>query len=94
MTSGHRENMRCSVDQRRRQRLTAKVANIDPFIRADLNGIQARRLSSHGVHSGGSDFNVVAMSDESLEKPFRDWAPTNITRADEENTFHDARRAN
>src|SRR4051794_30642503 len=32
------------------------------------------------------------MRDQSLEKAFGNWAAANVTGADEENTFHDARR--
>ena len=93
MRSGHGEDVSGSIDQRSRQRLTTKVTDVDTFVGADLDCIKAGRLSANRVDTGGSDFNVVAMSDQPLEKTFRNWASADIAGADEENTFHDARRA-
>lgn len=68
------------------------MTDVHAFIGADLDRVKAGRLSANCVHPGGRYFNVVAMSDQSLKKAFRNWAAANITGADEENTFHDARR--
>jgi hypothetical protein len=86
--AGHCKNVCGAIDERRRQRLTAQVANVCAFFRADLYRIQTWRLAAHCMHAGRKNFDVVAVSNQTTKKPFRDRAATNITCADKEDAFH------
>ena len=88
MCASHRENMCRAFDERACERLAPQVANFCPFLGTNLNRVRAGRLSSHGVHSGGSHFNVLAISQETAKKTFRNGTATNITGTNEEDAFH------
>src|SRR6478672_10505043 len=89
--SRHGEDMCRAFDERAGQWLAPEVANFGPFLHANLNRMRAGRLSSHGVHSGGSHFNVLAISQETAKKTFRNGTATNITGTNEEDAFHKMR---
>jgi len=86
--SRHGEDMCRAFDERAGQWLAPEVANFGPFLHANLNRMRAGRLSSHGVHSGGSHFYVLAISQETAKKTFRNGTATNITGTNEEDAFH------
>jgi len=81
--------MRGTIDERRGERLAAQASDIDAFLIANVNRMQARRLPADGVHPGGSDFNVFTIAEQPAEKPFRHRAPANISCTNEEDAFHD-----
>jgi hypothetical protein len=86
--SRHGEDMCRAFDERAGQWLAPEVANFGPFLHANVNRMRAGRLSSHGVHSGWSHFNVLAISQETAKKTFRNGTATNITGTNEEDAFH------
>jgi hypothetical protein len=86
--ASHCKNVRGAINQRRRQRLTAQVADVCAFFRADLYRVQAWRLSAYGVDAGRKNFDVFTVANHTTKKPFRDGAATNITCADKEDAFH------
>ncbi len=81
--------MRRAIDERGGERLTAEPANIDAFLFADVDRMQARRLSAHRVHAGGGDLDVLAVPEQAAEQAFSHWAAAYIAGADKENAFHD-----
>jgi hypothetical protein len=93
MRAGHRENMRRAINQIGGERLTALLANIHAFRFANLNGVKARRLSAHRVNTRGSNFNVLAIADQTAKQTFRDGTAANIASANEEDAFHGGARA-
>jgi hypothetical protein len=78
-----------AIDQRCRERLAAQSADIDAFLIADVNRVQARRLAAHRVHPGGGDLNVFAIAEQTAEKAFRHWASADVSGTNEEDAFHD-----
>lgn len=72
----------------RRERLTAQAAKIDPFVLADFDGVSARRLPADGMNPGRVHFNILAIFNESAEKPFRNGTATDISGADKKDAFH------
>jgi hypothetical protein len=91
--TGHRENVRSSINERSAQRLTAQIAYICAFRCADLHSVQAWRLATHRVYAGRRDFDVPPVASQTAKKPFGDRAPTNVACADEEDVFHGSERA-
>jgi hypothetical protein len=86
--------MRRALDQRCRERLAAKMADIYAFSGADLDGVKAGRLPAYGVNPGRSDLDVVPITHQMMKQAFGDWAAANIARTDEKDAFHDARPGN
>ena len=93
MRAGHGENMRRAIDQRRGERLAPQIADIDAFSFQRGNGVKARRLSANGMDSGGCDFDVLAIAEQSPEKAFGHRAAANVPGTDEEDVFHNGERA-
>ena len=91
--AGHGKNVRCAIDQCRRERLAAQVADVYAFIRADLHRVKTWRLAAHGVDTGRFNFDVVTIANQTAKKPFRDRAAANIACADKEDAFHGSRGA-
>jgi hypothetical protein len=81
------------INQRSSERLTAQIANSCAFFCADFHGVQAWRLATNRVDAGRRDFDILAIAYQAAEKPFRDWAPTNVACADEKDVFHGSERA-
>ena len=69
------------------------AADIDAFLFADVDRVQTGRLSAHSMHTGGSDLDLLAVAKKTTEEAFRHRAPANISRANEEDAFHDFRPA-
>jgi len=97
--ASHRKNVRSVIDEGRRERLTAHVANIRTVFCADLHSIQTWGLAAHCVDTGRNNVDVPTISNQTAKKPFGDRAATNITGAYKEDTFHGSngaseRRAN
>src|SRR5262249_49844432 len=90
MRASHRKNVRGSIDQRRREGLTAHVANVCTVFCADLHSIQTWGLATYCVDTSRNNVDVPTIPNQTAKKPFRDRAATNITRADKEDTFHDS----
>ena len=86
--AGHCENVRRAVDQVCRERLAAQVADVYPFVFADLDGVKTGRLPANGMHPCRSDFNVFAIPNQPAKKSFRDRTTANIACANKENAFH------
>ena len=84
----HGENVRRALDQRRGERLAAQSADVDAFLIADMNRMQARRLAAHGMHAGGRHLNVFAVAEQPAEKALRHRASANISGTNEEDAFH------
>ena len=93
MRAGHGENMRGAIDQRGRKRLTAKLTDVHAFIFAHLRRIQAGRLAAHRMHAGRSDFDVLAIAEQSAEKPFRHRAAADVSGTDKKRTLFTILRA-
>jgi hypothetical protein len=91
MRAGHSENVGGAIDQGGGERLAAEAANVDAFLFANVNGVQARRLSANGMNPGGYDFDVFAIAEQTAEEALCHRAAADISRADEEDTFHDFR---
>jgi len=87
--AGHGENVGGAVDQRGGERLAADAADVHAFLFADVDCVQARRLPADCVDPGRSDFDLLAIAEETPEQAFRHRAPANISRANEEDAFHD-----
>jgi len=86
--AGHGKNVRRAIDEGRRERLTAHVANIRTVFCADLHSIQTWGLAAHCVDTSRNDVDVPTISNQTAKKPFGDRATANITGADKEDTFH------
>jgi hypothetical protein len=93
MRARHRENVGGAIDQDAGERLAAERANVDAFLFADMDGVQARRLSAHGVHAGRSDLDVFPIAKQSAEKSLSHGAAADIAGADKEDAFHDEKPA-
>lgn len=93
MRAGHGKNVGGLINKCSRQRLAAKIADVCAVLRADLYGVYTWWLTANGVHAGGRDFDVLPVASQAAKKPFCDRAPTNITCADEEDVFHESKRA-
>src|SRR5437588_12128851 len=93
MCASHRENVRSAIDEGRRERLTAHVANIRSVFCADLHSIQTWGLAAHCVDTGRNNVDVPTISNQTAKKPFGDRAAANITGADQEDTFHGSNSA-
>jgi len=89
MRAGHGKNVRGAFDERSSERFAPEILNIDAFLFANFHGVEAGRLTAHGVHAGGRDLNILAVAKQTPEKPFRDRAATNISGADKKDAFHD-----
>jgi hypothetical protein len=88
MRAGHREDVGGAFDQGPGERLAPETANVDAFLFANVNRVQARRLPANGVDAGGSDLDVFPVANEPAEKAFRHWAPANVSSANKEDAFH------
>ena len=93
MRAGHGEDVGGLIDQRRGQWLTAQATNVDALRFANLDRVKTWWLASNRMHASRRDLDIFPIADQPPEKPFRDWAATNITCADEKDAFHNARRA-
>ena len=91
--TGHGKDVRCAIDQCRRKRLAAQVADVYAFIRADLHRVQTRWLAAHGVDTGRFNLDVVTIANPTAKKPFCDRAAADIACADKEYAFHGSRGA-
>ena len=91
--ASHRKNVRSAIDEGRRERLTAHIANIRTVFCADLHSIQTWGLAAHCVNTSRNNLDVAAISNQTAKKPFGDGATTNITSADKEDTFHSSHGA-
>jgi hypothetical protein len=80
--------MRRTIDQPGRKRLTPDISNIHPVLSADFNGVPAWRLSADGVHAGRAHFNVLAISQKTAKKAFRNGTSADIPRTNEKDAFH------
>ena len=60
--AGHCKNMRGAIDQRRRERLTAQVADVHAFFRANLHRVETRRLAAHCVDTGRKNFDAFTIA--------------------------------
>jgi len=63
MRTSHGENVRRAIDQAGGERLAAQITDVYAIILANLNGIQAGRLSAHGMNPGGGNLDVLAIAD-------------------------------
>ncbi len=93
MRTGHGKNVRGLINRRCCQRSAAETGDVGAFLCAHLDGVETGGLSRNGMHTSGSDFDVFSVSNHSSEKPFCDWAATNVSCADEEDLFHSWERA-
>ena len=91
MRASHCKNVRGAVDERRRERLTAQLADVYAFFRANLYRVETWRLAAHRVYTGRENVYVLTIANQTTKKPFRDRAATNITCADKEDAFHGSR---
>jgi hypothetical protein len=89
MRAGHSENVGRTIDQGGGERLAAEPANVDAFLFANVDGVQARWLSANGMNPGGCDFDVFAIAEQTAEEALCHRAAADISRADEEDAFHD-----
>ena len=90
MRAGHGKDMRGAIDQRGRNWLAAKTADVHAFLFADLHRIETWWLAAHGVHPSRGNFNVSPISKQTPKQPFRDGTAANVTCADKEDVFHDS----
>jgi hypothetical protein len=88
MRAGHGENVRRAIDEGGGERLTAQPADIDALLFANVDCMQARRLSADRVDAGGRDFDIPAVAEQSPEQAFSHRAAADIASADKENAFH------
>jgi pimeloyl-ACP methyl ester carboxylesterase len=58
MRAGHSENVRRAIDQGGGERLAAETANVDAFLFADVDGVEAWGLSPNGMNAGRSDLDA------------------------------------
>ena len=93
MRTGHGENVRSLINQHSGQRLAAQIADICAFLCADFHSVEAWRLAPNCVHAGGCHSDVPPVASQAAKKAFRDWTPTNVACADEEDVFHGSERA-
>ena len=89
MSAGHRENVGRAIDEGGGERLAPQPANIDAFLFANVDRMQAWRLSTNSVDAGRSDFDVFAVPNEAAEEAFSHGAAADIAGADKEDAFHD-----
>jgi hypothetical protein len=89
MRAGHGEDVGGAIDERGGERLAAEAANVDAFLFANMDGMQARRLAAHSVDPGGRDLDVFAIAEQTPEEAFGHRAAADISCADEEDAFHD-----
>jgi hypothetical protein len=80
-----------AVDERRRQGLTPQLSNIDALLCANFDSVSAGRLTTNSVNASGSNFNVLAIPQKTSKKAFRDGTPTNVSRTNEKDAFHNLR---
>jgi hypothetical protein len=75
------------------ERFAAKVPDIDSFLFANFDRVQARRLSSHGMYAGRGHFDLLTVAEQTPEKPLCDGAATDVSGTNKEDAFHDLRAA-
>jgi hypothetical protein len=85
--------VRRAIDQRGGQRLASQPIDVDSFLFADMHGVRTWRLSVRGVHSSGSDLNVLPIAEQPAKKTFCHRAPANISCANKKDAFHDSKPA-
>lgn len=88
--ASHGKDVRGSINERCRNRLTLQTADVGAFFRADLNRIEAWGLAAHRMHASRSDFDIFSVPKQMAKQPFRNWAPAYITCTDKEDAFHDS----
>jgi hypothetical protein len=93
MRAGHAEDVRRTIDESGGKRLAAEAANVDAFLFANVNRMQARRLAANGMDPGGSDLDVLAIAEQTAEETLSHRAAANIARADKKDAFHDEKPA-
>ena len=89
MCAGHGENMGGAVNEIGRERLAAQIADVYAICFANLHRVKARRLSADGMHTGGSDFDVLAIPDQPAKQSFRDRTAADVAGANKKDAFHD-----
>lgn len=67
------------------------MPDIDSFVVTNFHRVSTGRLALDRVYSGRPYGNVLALFDETAEKPFRNRASTNVSRANKENVFQKER---
>ena len=93
MRPGHGKNVRGTIDQRRRQRLAAKMADVHALVFANLHGIQTRGLATDRMHAGLGDLDVFTISQQTAKQPLRDGTAANVSGTDKKDAFHNLRGA-
>jgi hypothetical protein len=89
MRAGHSENVCRAIDEGGGERLAAEAANVDAFLFAHVDCVEAWRLPTNGMDPGGRDFDVFAVAEQTTKKAFCHRAAADISCADEEDAFHD-----
>ena len=89
MGASHCKDVRCAINQGRGKRLAAEAMDVDAFFCAHFNRVRAWRLSSHCVNPGRNHLNVLAISQETAEKAFRNGASANIPGTDKNDVLHE-----
>ena len=82
-----------AIDKSGGERLAAETANVDAFLFANVNGMQARGLPANGMNPGGSDLDVLTIAEQTAEEALSHRAAANIARADKKDAFHDEKPA-
>ena len=93
MRAGHGKNVRRSIDQRDRERLTAKRRDIDSALPANFDRMHARRLSAHRMHTSGIGLDVLAIAKQTAEKSQGHGTAANVAGTDKKDVFHEMRDA-
>ena len=71
--------------------LAKQVAVVGAFLGADIDRVRTWWLPAHCMHAGGRHLNVLAISQETAKKTFRNGTATNITGTNEKDAFHKMR---
>jgi len=71
--------------------LAPEIADIGAFLSTDLDRVRTWWLPTHRMYASGRHFNVLAISQETAKKTFRNGTATNITGTNEKDAFHKMR---
>jgi hypothetical protein len=93
MRPGHGKNVGRAVDQAGREGLTSLLTDIDPFLFANLNGVETWRLSSDGMDTCGCHLDVFPIADEATKQALGNGTATDVSGTDKQDAFHNGRRA-
>jgi hypothetical protein len=93
VSASHGKNVCRPIDQRGSKRLTPQIINVRAGFCSDFDRVKTWRLAAHCMHTGGNDFDVLSVPEQTAKKAFRNRAAADITCANKKDAFHNSQSA-